>query len=154
MRKNDLISSLAFLICGISITLFSLLRISTGTFGNPGSGLFPLITGILLTIIAGIVFITSFRQSNAAANEPPGADMRLGHIKPAATVIIMFLYAITIDWVGFITASLILLFFLYKAIGNLSVKVSIGGSVLTTVIAYLIFKVWLNVQLPTGPLGV
>lgn len=153
MRKKDLTSSLLFLICGVSVTLFSF-RINTGSFSDPGPGLFPIITGMLLTIIAGIVFVKSFLESDAEVKEPPGTDKRLWYVKPAATVMTMFLYAITIDWLGFITASLILLFFLYKVIGNLSIKVSMAGSILTAVIAYLIFKVWLSVQLPVGPLGV
>lgn len=153
MRRYDLISSLVFLVCGVFIAI-SALRIHIGTIGDPGPGLFPLITGILMGVIAGGMFIKSYLQSASAGQEPLGADKKLWHNKSVTTVVIMFLYAIAIDWLGFLTVTLVGLFILYKAVGNLSLKVSLGGAIVTAVIAYLLFKVWLNVQLPAGPLGV
>jgi hypothetical protein len=153
MRRYDQISSLVFLVCGVFITVSSL-RIHIGTIGDPGPGLFPLITGILMGVISGGMFIKSYLQSSSAGQEPLGADKRIWHNKSVATVVIMFLYAIAIDWLGFLTVTLAGLFVLYKAVGNLSLKVSLGGAILTAAIAYLLFKVWLNVQLPAGPLGV
>ncbi len=153
MRRYDLISSLVFLVCGVFITVNSL-RIHVGTIRDPGAGLFPLITGILMCIISGGMFIKSHLQSTPARQEPLGKDKRLWHNKSVATVVIMFLYAITIDWLGFLTVAFVVLFILYKAVGELSLKVSLGGAILTAAIAYLLFKVWLNVQLPVGPLGV
>jgi hypothetical protein len=148
-----MISTLVFLVCGVVITVSSL-RIHVGTFGDPGSGLFPLITGILISLVAGGMFIKARRQSISAGQKPLGEDKRLWHNRCVATVVIMLLYAITIDWLGFLTVTLLILFILFKAVGNLSIKVSLGGAILTAAIAYLLFKVWLNVQLPVGPLGV
>jgi hypothetical protein len=105
-------------------------------------------------IISGGMFIKSTCSPPSVAREPLGGDKRLWHNKSVATVVIMFLYAITIDWLGFLTVTLVILFILYKAVGHLSLKVSLGGAILTAAIAYLLFKVWLNVQLPVGPLGV
>ncbi len=152
MRRYDLISSLVFLVLGLVIAVSSL-RINVGTFRDPGSGLFPLITGILMSIIAGGIFIKSFLQSISKGREPLGKDKRLWHNKSVATVVIMLLYAITIEWLGFLTVTLLILFVLFKAIGGLSARASLGGAVLTAAVAYLVFKVWLNVQLPVGPLG-
>lgn len=153
MRRYDLISSLIFLVGGVIITTSSL-RLHIGTFRDPGPGLVPLITGILMGMIASGMVIKVYLQSHSTGQEPLGADKRLWHNKVVATVVIMFLYAITIDWLGFPTVTFLILFILYKAIGNLSLKASLGGAILTAAIAYLLFKVWLNVQLPVGPLGV
>jgi len=153
MRRYDTISSLVFLVCGVIITVISL-RMHVGTFRDPGSGLFPLITGILLSIVAGGMFIKARLRSISAGQEPLGKDKRLWHNGPVAAVVIMLFYAVTIDWLGFLTVTLLVLFILFKAIGELSIKVSLGGAILTAAIAYLLFKVWLNVQLPVGPLGV
>ena len=152
MRRFDLISSFVFLGCGVFITVVSL-RINVGTFGDPGPGLFPLITGILMGIVSGGMFIKFLLQSASAGREPLGKDKRLWHYKCVVTVVIMFLYAITIDWLGFLPVTLLILFILFKAVGALSLKASLGGAILTAAITYLLFKVWLNVQLPVGPLG-
>ncbi len=153
MRRYDMISSLVSLVCGVIITVSSL-WMHVGTFRDPGSGLFPLITGILISIVACGMFIKAHLRSISAGQEPLGEDKKLWHNKPVATVVIMLLYAITIDWLGFLTVTLLILFILFKAVGELSIKVSLGGAILTAAIAYLLFKVWLNVQLPVGPLGV
>jgi hypothetical protein len=153
MRKYDMISCLVFLACGVFVTLSSL-WIHVGTFRDPGAGLFPLITGILMAVISGGMFIKYYLQSASTGQEPHGREKRLWHNKSAAAVVIMLLYAITIDWLGFLTVTLLILFILYKAVGNLSLKVSLGGAILTAAVAYLLFKVWLNIQLPVGPLGI
>ncbi|MBI5605703.1 MAG: tripartite tricarboxylate transporter TctB family protein [Deltaproteobacteria bacterium] len=153
MRRYDLISSLVFLGCGVFITGVSL-RIHVGTFGDPGPGLFPLITGILMGIISGGMFIKFLLMSTPAGREPLGKDKRLWHYKCVITVVIMFLYALTIDWLGFLPVTLLILFILYKAVGGLSLKISLGGAILTAAITYLLFKVWLKVQLPVGSLGI
>ena len=152
MRRYDLISSLIFVACGAAIAAGSL-RINVGTFRDPGPGLFPLITGILMCVIAGGVFAISWLRSGSAAREPPGADKRLWHNKSGATVVIMLLYAIAFEWVGFVTDTFLILLVLFKAIAGMSLRASLGGAILTTAIAYLVFKLWLNVQLPVGPLG-
>ncbi len=75
-------------------------------------------------------------------------------MKTVATSVILLLYALLMDRLGFLAVTLVLLFLLFKAVGNLSLRVSLGGAVLTSAVAYLLFRVLLNVQLPTGPWGV
>lgn len=152
MRRYDMISSLVLLVCGAVIAASSL-RIHVGTFRDPGTGLFPLITGILMGIIAGGVFVKSCLQSLVAAREPLGADKSLWHRKSTATVVIMLLYAFALEWAGFLTVTLLMLFVLFKAVGGLDLKASLAGAIVTSFIAYLVFRVWLHVQLPVGPLG-
>lgn len=152
MRRYDLISSLVLLACGVAIAAGSL-PINVGTFRDPGPGLFPLITGILMCLIAGGAFAISWLRSGSAAREPPGADKRLWHNKSVATVVIMLLYAMAFEWLGFVADTFLVLLVLFKAIGGLNLRASLGGAILTTAIAYLVFKLWLNVQLPLGPLG-
>lgn len=153
MRRYDLISSLVFLLFGVFITISSL-RLNVGAFNNPGPGLFPLITGILTILISGGMFIKFYLQSIVAGREPLGADKKLWHNKPVVVLVVMFLYAVFMDRLGFLTVTALMLFLLYKYMGDLSLKTSLGGAIATAVCAYILFKVWLNVQLPVGPLGV
>lgn len=152
MRRYDLISSLVFLVAGVVIALSSL-RIHVGTFRDPGPGLFPLITGILMGSIAGLIFVRSCVLAAVSGQERSGKDGRLWHNKSVATVVIMLLYAAAIEWLGFLTVTLAVLLVLFKGIGELGWKASIGGAILAAAVAYLVFKLWLNVQLPAGPLG-
>ena len=148
MRRYDLISSLVFLVAGIAIAAGSL-KLPVGSLSDPGPGLFPLITGILTALVAGAIFVVAL----LSASGPLGGDKGLWHAKPVITVAIMLCYAFALEWLGFLTVTLVALFVLFKAIGNLSFKASLGGAALAAGVAYLVFALWLKVQLPAGPLG-
>ncbi len=151
MRKYDLISSLFLSVCGILITAGSS-RLHVGTFENPGLGLFPLLTGILLAVLSIVLFLRSFMQRPSEEEPMPRRPARLWR-KVAPTVGVMLFYAVFIDRWGFLLVTLLVLFILFKTIGNLSLKLSLGGALLASFISYLLFRVVLNVQLPPGPLG-
>ena len=150
MRKNDLISGLFLSVCGIMIVIMSL-RFPIGTFDNPGYGLFPLFIGILLSILSIVLFIRSILRSPSGREAPSGGHKRL--YKVIAVIFFMLLYALTLDWLGFLLVTFVLLFLLFKVIGDLSLKLSVGGAIGTSFISYLLFKVLLNVPLPAGPWG-
>ncbi len=61
--------------------------------------------------------------------------------------------ALVLRGLGFAPVTFLLLIFLFKGIGEMDWKISIIGPLLTTSFFYLVFKVWLEVQLPEGPLG-
>jgi putative tricarboxylic transport membrane protein len=151
MRTYDLISSLFLTICGILITIRSL-RLHVGTFENPGLGLFPLLTGILLGLLSGVLFVACLLQRST---EREGSRSEPGRLwrKVIPAVLLMLGYALTIDRLGFLSVTFLFLLFLFKAIGNEDMRFSLGGALLVSLVSYLLFKVFLNVQLPTGPLG-
>lgn len=138
--------------CGVLITIGSL-RLHVGTFENPGLGLFPLLTGILLGLLSGGLFIRSLLESPAEGEEPFWGRERQWR-KVFSTVLAMVLYAVTMDRLGFLFVTFLLLFFLFKAIGALSWKGSLAGAILISSISHLLFKILLNVQLPVGPWGI
>jgi hypothetical protein len=69
------------------------------------------------------------------------------------TVAAMVAYAALIDPLGFITASFFLLLFLFRAIFGVGWVSSGAAAMLAAVTVYIVFRVWLGVQLPAGPLA-
>jgi putative tricarboxylic transport membrane protein len=152
MRRYDLISSILFMVGGGVIVAVAL-RLNVGTLRDPGPGLFPIITGILMSLIAAGTFAQACVRAVLAGPGHAGRAAKLWHGKSAATVGIMLLYAYALEWAGFLTVTLLMLLVLFKAIAGLNFRASVGGAILATAVAYLVFKVWLKVQLPAGPLG-
>jgi len=70
-----------------------------------------------------------------------------------ATVLVILIYAIAFSHLGFFVSTFLLMFFLFKTIGGMKWKASLAGAILTSCCFYLVFKVWLKVQFPEGPLG-
>jgi putative tricarboxylic transport membrane protein len=150
MRKNDLISSLFFSVCGLLITVGSL-RMPIGRLGEPGPGFLPLIVGILLVLMSLTLFINSLRLK-MADQKVLGMD-RKEQFKVFTTTLSLIVYAVALRPLGFVLVTFILLVFLFRVIGELNWKVSITGPILTTLFFYLLFDVWLEVQFPLGPFG-
>jgi putative tricarboxylic transport membrane protein len=150
MRKNNLISSLFFSVCGLLITVGSL-RMPIGRLGEPGPGFLPLIVGILLGLMSLTLFINSLRLK--MTDQKVLGLGRKEQFRVISTSLSLIIYAVALRPLGFILVTFILLVFLFRAIGELNWKASIAGPMLTTLFFYLLFDVWLEVQFPMGPFG-
>lgn len=73
--------------------------------------------------------------------------------KVVLVLISLFLYALLMEKIGFIIITLLLFVFLLGVIEKKRWFFAIFVSILVTVIAYLIFEIWLKSQLPKGLLG-
>jgi putative tricarboxylic transport membrane protein len=67
------------------------------------------------------------------------------------TVVALLIYAIGMEYLGFLLSTFIFLAFLLKFIEPQRWTVAIFGSLLASVASYLIFEIWLQSQLPRGP---
>lgn len=145
IRKPDVVSGIFFLLFGLGIVGFSSI-IEVGSFDNPGPGLFPLLSGIVLTCLSLILVIRSFELAEEAIfNLSKDGYARVFSLPGA-----MILYAILIDSLGFIIATSFLLFYFLKLVSNYSYKRSILYALLISVSTYVIFNIFLDVGLPSG----
>lgn len=150
MRKNDLISSMFFLVCGLVIMAGSL-RMPVGSLGEPGPGFLPLFVGIFLALLSGALLIRSIRLRRC--DQKTFGLGRKERFKVITTSLALLLYCVALKPLGFVLVTLTLLVFLFRVIGELSWRVSIAGPIITTFCFYLLFQVWLEVQFPLGPFG-
>jgi putative tricarboxylic transport membrane protein len=150
MRTNDMISSVFFFVSGLLIIAGSL-KMTIGSLGEPGPGFLPLVVGALLVLMSIVLFIGALRRKRG--QQDAAGIGRKERLKIYATSLSLLLYALVLRPVGFVVVTLFLLVFLFKVIGELRWKISLAGSVLTTLFFYLLFRVWLEVPFPAGPLG-
>ena len=148
MRREDLISSLFFLVCGLLIMAGSL-TMPVGRLGEPGPGFLPLFVGIFLALLSAALFIRSLRLKMSA--QKAFVLDRKERFKVITTSISLLLYCVALKPLGFVLVTFLLLWFLFKVIGGFNWKMSIAGPVLITLFFYLLFAVWLEVQFPMGP---
>jgi len=149
-KRCDLISGLFWLLCSALIIIGSL-HLPVGTVGDPGPGFVPLLVGTLLSIISLAILIYSFLQ-RPSEGKAFLLDKKQWP-KVVTTVLMTLVYTIAFPYLGFFVSTLLLMFFLFKAIGGMNWKASLAGAILTSSCFYLVFKVWLKVQFPGGPLG-
>ena len=153
IRTYDLASSLFWLLCGMLIILFSV-QLPLGTIDRPGPGLIPFLLGMLLDGLALVLFFGSLAQKGKGKTAQPFWSDRARGKKVIWAVVSMVVYAFVLNYLGFVTATFLLMFFLFKMIFTLKWTVALGAALLTLLLTYLLFIAWLEIQLPSGPFGI
>ena len=149
MRK-DLISSLFWVASGALIILGSL-RLPLGGPQNPGPGFLPFLVGVLMLILSVVLLFRSTHLKREKIAGPAGVSSK--SFKLVGTAAALFLFAFAFPHLGFLIATIPLMIFLSRVIGELNWKVSLAIGFLTSLAMYALFKIWLKVQFPAGPWG-
>ena len=142
MKKYDK-SALVFLVMGILIILGTR-NLRIGTFFSPGSGLFPLLLGILLVVLSAISFFVSNTEKL-----PKLSSALLPRIVMTA-IALLFAYRFCLPVLGYSLSTLLLFILLLKILGKQGWVPTVVWSVTITAGSYLIFIQWLGVAFPRG----
>ncbi len=153
MKKYDQMSSLVWLAFAIYICIASS-RLSFGSFDRPGPGFLPLLVGIFLGIFSIIAFLQAYMSSDATDESTTSWYPQERWKKLIGVLAVMFLYAICLEFIGFLITTFLLLLFLFR-FGMESQRwlVAIGGSAVASFCSYAVFELWLKTQLPKGLFG-
>jgi hypothetical protein len=113
----------------------------------PQTGFVPLWYGIILTALAGVILVNLVMQKEAGKAEQP-----IG--RPLIVLVALAAAIAGLDLVGFGPSIFLLLLVLFALVERLPVAKSAFVAAATTAVLFLIFKTWLGVKLPIGPLGI
>lgn len=111
----------------------------------PQSGFMPLAYGAILTGLAAAIVVNLFFQ-HAREEQPVG--------KPLVVLLALAAAIAGLELVGFAPAVFLMLLVLFAAVERLPLLRSILAAAGTTAVLFLLFKTWLRVTLPVGPLGI
>ena len=129
-------------------------RLRFGAVTAPGPGLFPLVLAAGFTLVCLILLVAALRApADTAAAEPGGAGEGGTRWKALATLGVMLAYAFVLEPLGFVAATCGLLCFFFRVLEGMRWTVAVAASAFTSVVTYVVFKVWLYVRLPPGPWG-
>jgi putative tricarboxylic transport membrane protein len=149
LKKYDRITSLFFLLFAVLICTESIrLPKGLGSFREAGPGLLPFFSGFFLGVLSLIVLLKSILAKT-------GEIRRSWYPKERWKTLVLVLaalsgFAISLDILGFLIDTFLLLFVLFKFVGLQRWIVATGGSLFVAMVSYVIFGLWLKVQLPTG----
>jgi putative tricarboxylic transport membrane protein len=149
MKKREIASSLGWVIFGLMISIGSI-SLGLGSFHRPGPGLFHFIIGITIILLSSYQIVLQFHKGPDSAKIWPQPD---GLKRIIYTILILIFYAIAIERLGFVICTVIFFALLLKTVGQRRWAYSILSSLTVSVLTYVIFHVWLNVNLPTGLFG-
>lgn len=155
-EKANVILSLILAMFGMFIAVESY-RLGLDTFNDPGPGLFPLTLSIIFCVLVVASGITSRRTlmtgSQQRETESSGDAMRIR--KVCIVVGSLIAYLILLDILGFLLDTFLLLSTLLSLDSRHNLLRILSLAAAVDCLAYIIFKVLLQVPLPSGllPIG-
>lgn len=148
MERNDKFSSFFWLCLGL-IIIYSAYKLRLGNLRQPGPGLFIFIMGICLSLLALGVFISSCRREIKGTQSVLSLWAGLEWKLPIYIFIILLIYSIILK-LGYLLSTTFLMVFLFGLFERKKWKFVIVGAVLSVLISYLVFGVWLQIRFPRG----
>ena len=113
----------------------------------PQSGFVPFWYGVILTCLSAIILVNLVRHGEGDQEKPP-----IG--KPLVVLAALAAGILGLEPAGFGPAIFLLLLFLFAAVERLPPVRSGVVALATTAVLLIIFKGWLGIPLPKGPLGI
>jgi putative tricarboxylic transport membrane protein len=122
------------------------MRFGLGSFTYPKAGLFPFLVGLVIILIAVILFITAKPKKVT-----PIIGVRWKNL--LLVLVSLIFYPLALNWLGFPMTNLLFMIFILKVIEPQRWSVTLMVAVLSTSFIYLVFSLWLKVDFPKGIVG-
>ncbi|MEI9479995.1 MAG: tripartite tricarboxylate transporter TctB family protein [Deltaproteobacteria bacterium] len=148
MGRADRISGLFWFLFSVFVS-FESYRLGLGILNQPGPGFFFFWTGIAVAMLSLVVILRSF-GTQAPEEEKEAPTGKRTATKVILVLVALFLYAVLMEWLGFLIVTLLLFIFLLGVIEKKKWWFAILVSLTVTALSYLLFEVGLQSQLPKG----
>ena len=147
MPRREILTLLFWLLLSIFVCVQSW-RLGLGRFNSPGSGFLPFGAALVVGILALVLFFKE-RGHHIAGN---GAPLFKG--KKVQNVIfilaLLFGYPLLLNQLGYFLCTLFFVGSCIRIIGQRQWRVVVIIGISTAIISYLLFDVWLKIQIPEG----
>jgi hypothetical protein len=119
-----------------------------GSMARPGPGLYPFFVGVAIAVIAFFVLIANWKST--VRDEPLDRDAGRSLLYMTATFCV---WIAAMPFLGYVAVTLIATYAFCKAMKLEGVKKPLLVSAGTALFIYLLFDVWLYIDLPRGIFG-
>jgi putative tricarboxylic transport membrane protein len=151
MRKLDFFGSV-FLVIFSLVSCREAYRLSLGKPRAPGPGLYPFLLGSLLLILSIAYLFKTLRSWRREDEIHLWEGLRWR--KVILVLSLLFAYALLLESGGFVLCTFFLLMSLLRWVDRQRWYWVYAGSLGIDMACYVVFKLWLMIQLPRGILGI
>ena len=146
--------AVVWILLGLTISIWSA-TFPMGGVKDPGPALLPLACGLILMLLGVILLVQKKGEKADSSGKPPGPLLPGGAAgrRVALTLGGMLLSAIFFMPLGFVLTVFLLILFLMRTIEPQRWKVTILYAFVSAAGSFVVFKVLLKSQLPSGLLG-
>ncbi len=152
MNQRELVGGLFWLAFSSVIVFAGSIRGNIGTFHYPGPGFMPFWAGVILGALALVVLATNGRTRRGETGiRSLWTGKKWGNAFWIA--VSLFAYAALLPLLGYLIATFGLMALMFSLGGKQRWLLQGAGALATSVITYLLFCSWFEVQLPKGVFG-
>lgn len=151
MNFRDQVSGLFWLAISIFVCVEAA-GTDIGTFRSPGSGFLPFWAGLFFGILSIVLVVTGIVKKQ---REGPVKNLWKGRNWGKVVIVTssLVIYAFLLESLGYLIATFGLMTIMFGVMRKTRWWVRAVTALLTVLTAYIIFYVWLEVQLPRGMFG-
>jgi putative tricarboxylic transport membrane protein len=149
VRNYDLGSGLFCLLIGLGFIAGGV-KMGLGPVSAPGAGFFPAVIGGIFSALSLALLITTALGKTRAGEKQRFWKEKNSWVKIFLALLSLIFYMIFLEYFGYITTTIIFVFFLLKFVGKKGWMISIVMAVLVSLGSYALFKMALGVSLPRG----
>jgi putative tricarboxylic transport membrane protein len=156
--RKEVLSSLVLILFGAVFLLYDI-KYPLDELANPGPGVFPLLVGTVLAILAALQLVRSLRKMKPPGGENEGTEearpvtetpRRDAGARVLLMIAVFVVYLLMVKWVGFFASNFLFVIVSSRLLGAKDWKSPILLSVGIDLFCYLLFEVWLKVSFPRG----
>ncbi len=129
-------------------------RLGLGNFRGPGSGFLPFVASLVLGVLSLCLMVQAINRKGEEREVHEAWSQRGNWEKIVYTLAALLLYLFLLEKLGFLFCTFLLVVFLLRIIETQRWPVVIVTAFLATLFCYILFQVWLKIQLPSGILGI
>ncbi len=154
MKAQSRFASIFWALIGIYVAIHGY-WLGLGHLHSPGPGFIFFLAAVLLIVLSASELLISFIGTAAMGEEKREAPVWSGvrWQKILLVLVAVSAYVSLLNRAGFLLSTFLLMLFLFKVVEPTRWWVAIFSSIVTTTLSYAIFKMWLGVPFPGGPLG-
>jgi putative tricarboxylic transport membrane protein len=144
----DRLSSLFLLAVGGTVIYFSM-ALGVGSVTEIGPGFIPFWCGVILCILS-LGVLLQVRKAARKSKQPTVMELWAGEnwSKPVIVAFLIVAYIVLFNRLGFIFDTTIFLMALLRTIKPVKWGITIGTAIAISLITFVVFDLWLKVQLP------
>ena len=149
MKKSEVMVAVVCIGIGMGISYGGYL-LDLGGLHTPGAGFFPFFIGTAIIILSFLHIINQFFLTKPSKENVFSWPGKKGIIQVSKVFLSLVIYALCLEYLGFLLCTFLIMFYLLKFIGLKKWSYSLIISIIIAFSSFLIFGSLLRLGLPKG----
>jgi putative tricarboxylic transport membrane protein len=152
IKVHHWIVKIFWLAIGVFVAIHAY-QLGVGNFHNPGPGFIFFFAALFLVVLSVMDLTIAYIERSKTDNKTDSIWIGVQWQRLLLGLIALLAYAYFFSIWGFILPTFFLMVFLFKMLEPTKWSHAIIGSIITIIIFYILFKIWLDVPFPKGFMG-